>query len=815
MSPVCVCGAKSPRSIIRFIRTLLAILFFANLLAHYSATAASADEFALPGLQAPVQVYLDGYAIPHIYAQSWTDASRVLGYLHAGERLWQMDMLRRQASGNLAEVVGPDGLPGDTLMRQLGIRRSCEEIWKSDAIPAALRAELEAYTAGVNQKIKELGKDNLPLAFQALDYQPQPWSPVDSLAFSKYMGWDQSGTMDDLWFGGIVEKMGQAAAEELWPLDRPYEQPTVTVQADRAKLAHADMAPMTGLADTYFAAFRRLDGIGWLGRGGSFGSNNWAVDGTKTKSGKPMVCSDPHLGFMLPSIWYTAHLSVSGQNVVGVTFPGAPIVVIGHNDHLAWGMTNMQADAVDYFVETVDPQNPQRYQHRGQWKEMTRLVEKIPVRGAEPHELAIDSTVHGPIVHREPKAISLCWTGLGPTTDSVAFWEISRAKNLQGYLDGVAKLEVPALNVIYGDVHGNVAIHPCGRLPLRARGQGRIPLDGASGDNDWSGWIPRDELPLAVNPPEHFVASANGRPHPQGYPHYLGWMWDPSYRTRRIKHLLHEAKDLTVETMKPIQHDHFDEAARQFLPAMLKGVQPLEGSAGGKEVAAALDALSKWDYVANRDAVGPAIWLRWLERYRDAVWDDEWASRGIEKQGGSWGFCGENRREPMLEILEHMTREAPESPWFDDVRTPERETRDTLLRRTLVDAVGSLQKQFGPDMSRWTWKHINVLKIGSLARDAQLDRAGGPVVGDAFTLNPGGNVGHVGGGASWRMIVDFAHPTESVGVYPGGQSENPFSEHYDDQIALWAKGSYTSLHMVGQPEKLPPAAKKASLTFKP
>lgn len=779
------------------------------------AGAARAEEVKLPGLTAPVQVYLDGYDIPHIYAQSWTDASRVLGYLHASQRLWQMDMLRRQASGTLAEVVGPEGVPGDTLMRQLGIRRGCEQLWKSDAAPAAFRAELEAYAAGVNHKIQQLGADKLPLAFQALDYRPQPWSPVDSLAFSKYMGWDQSGTMDDLWFGGVVEKMGAAAAEQLWPLDRPYEQSTVTVQADRGKLTRAHLAPLPGMAETYLSAFRRLDGVGWLGRGGSFGSNNWAVDGTKTKSGKPIVCSDPHLGFMLPSIWYTAHLSVGGQNVVGVTLPGAPIIVIGHNDYLAWGLTNMQADAVDYFVETVDPQNPQRYQHRGEWKEMTRIVEKIAVRGAEPHELTIDSTVHGPLVHREPKAISLCWTGLGPTTDSIAFWEISRAKDIKGYLAGVAKLEVPALNVVYGDVQGNVAIHPCGRLPLRTRGQGRIPLDGASGENDWTGWIPREQLPLAVNPPEHFVASANGRPHPLGYPHYLGWMWDPSYRTRRIKQLLGDATDLTVDSMKPIQHDHFDEAAHQFLPAMLNGVAQMEISAGSTQVLAAVDALTKWDYVASRDAVGPTIWLRWLEKYRDAVWQDELASRGVEKQGGSWGFCGENRREPMLEVLEYLTREMPESHWFDDVNTPLRETRDAMLRKSLMEAVASLNQQFGTDLTKWTWKHINVLKIGSLARDAQLDRSGGPVVGDAFTLNPGSNVGHVGGGASWRMIVDFAHPAHSLGVYPGGQSEDPFSEHYDNQIALWAKGAYTDLHMVGSPDQLPAAAKKSSLTFKP
>ena len=474
----------------------------------------------------------------------------------------------------------------------------------------------------------------------------------------------------------------------------------------------------------------------------------------------------------------------------------------------------MQADAVDYYVETLDEQDPPHYLHQGQWKEVERIVEQIPVRGAEPQELIIDSTLHGPLVHRQPAAISLCWTGLGPTTDSIAFWEISRARNIQQFLAGLDKLEVPALNMVYADIHGNIAMHCCGRLPVRTRGQGRVPMEGASGDHDWRGWIPRAELPLAVNPPEHFVASANGRPHPLGYPHYLGWMWDPSYRTRRIKQLLAGASDLTIESMKPIQLDHYDEAASRFLPIMLQAMErPLEGESDSAELKAALEAVRAWDYVASRESLGPAIWLRWLEKYRDRVWGDDWEFFQIEPQDGSGGFTGENRREPMLEVLEFLTREMPDSPWFNDRRTAERENRDSLVRRSFVDAVASLQSQFGPDMTAWTWKHINILKIDSLTGDARLARQGGPVVGSAFTLNPGSNVGPVGGGASWRMIVDFGDPSGSIGVYPGGQSENPFSGQYADQIPLWAAGQYAPLHMLGSPDQLPASAKKKLLKF--
>jgi penicillin amidase len=767
---------------------------------------------SLPGLSAPVEVIRDPHGVPHIYAQTWTDASRVLGYLHATDRLWQMDLLRRRASGTTAEILGPGGLESDIMMRTLRIRRSCEELWNSQDLPADFRAELEAYAAGVNARILELG-DTLPAPFQMLGYQPADWTPVDTLAFSKYMGWDQSGTDDDLWFGMLVEKLGPTAVEELWPLERPYEIPTVSVQAPRdAPSAVSDLTPIPGASAAYLAAFERIERGGWFLRGGSFGSNNWAIDGSKTASGKPMVANDPHLGFMLPSLWYTAHLSVQGRNVAGATFPVGPVIVIGHNDAIAWGVTNLQADAVDYFVETPNPDDSTQYRHRGGWKKLVRTTETIPVKGADPKVLEIDSTVHGPVLHREGRMISLCWTGLVPTRDHLALWRIGRAQNLQDYLQALEDLSVPAMNLVYGDTAGNIAIHPTGDLPLRTRGQGRIPLDGASGEFDWRGMIPRREMPLAVNPVSHYVASANGRPQPLGFPHYLGWMWDPSYRTRRIHELLAAADGVTLEKMQAIQNDAYDLAARQFLPTMLAALGP-DDTADAVSAAAA-HAARNWDYVAQGPTAGPAVWLRWFEKYRDAVWKDEWVARGIQQPGGSWGFSGDNRREPMLEVLEFITREQPESHWFDDQATPERETRDEIIRRAWREAIPSLRQQLGDDLARWNWDQVNTLRLRSLASVEQLDRNGGPVAGDIFTLNPGSNVGTVGGGASWRMIVDFGAPKESLGVYPGGQSDDPASPWYDDQMRLWAKGEYVPLMM--QPaDKLPAQWRGQRTTFQP
>ena len=383
---------------------------------------------------------------------------------------------------------------------------------------------------------------------------------------------------------------------------------------------------------------------------------------------------------------------------------------------------------------------------------------------------------------------------------------------MKEFLAALDDLAVPALNIAYADVEGNIAMHPCGTLPLRTRGQGRIPMDGASGDNDWVGTIPRGELPLSLNPPEHFVASANGRPAPLGYPHYLGWMWDCSYRIRRINDMLAGADKLSIEAMKKIQCDAYDKAAERFVPTLVAALKDVKWDDPLAE--RALAKLAKWDFVADADATGPAIWLRWFSIYREQVWNDEWTSRGIHQPEGSWGFSGTNRREPMLEVLEYITREDPHSAWFDDRTTPQRESRDDIMRTSFVAAIAALRAQFGDDIAKWTWGQINILKIDSLSRQPELARTGLATVGTAYTVNPGGNIGTVGGGASWRMLVDLADPARSLGVYPGGQSENPASPFYSDLMEPWAKCEYLALDAVGTADRLPESARGKKLVFR-
>ena len=773
------------------------------------------SELRVSGLTAPAEVDRDRYGIPHIYARSTEDAYFTLGYLHATDRLFQMELFRRRASGTLAQIFGRPALEEDIFTRQLGLRRSVENAWRDPRFETKLKLEIVGYCAGVNARLRELEGRGFPEPFRSLRFTPAAWTPVDALVFLKYMAWDQSGTDTDVWMGMLVQKLGLERVEELFPLDRPYEVPTVAAVYDR-RMPAIGADRRSNFPAGYEDAARELHGRFVSGRFGSpfsFGSNNWAIDGKKSATGKPILANDPHLGFSLPSIWYTAHLVAPGLNVMGVTFAGSPYVIIGHNERVAWGFTNMQADAVDYFIEKMDEQHPHQYFFKGAWRNTERRVEQVAVRGEPPKQLEIESTVHGPLVTNHGARLALAWTGLGPTLDAMAIAHLSTARNLTDFREALKDLSVPALNVVYADADGNIAIAPHGALPIRKRGQGRWPVDGSSGDYDWVGVIPDDQLPFALNPPQHYVASANGRPAAVGYPHYLGWMWDASYRTRRIHELIGKHDRITIEQMKQFQMDAHDAAAEAFIPVLV-AVYDRKPS-GDATVKAAIDELRHWNFEATPESVAPTIWWAWFKKFPQAVWQDNFEAAGVEPWQGSWGFSSTNERLPIVEVLEYLTRENPNSPWFDDVRTPQVETRDDIIASSFAAAVEHLVKERGADVREWEWEKTNVLRLRSLLQQPALDRGGIAVRGDGFTLCPGGEGDEVSGGASWRMVVDLAHPERSFGVYPGGQSDDPTSPHYDDQVKPWAEGKYLPLLFYSTTQEFQAGEVESVLELKP
>lgn len=817
----------------------------AALVAFVAPIAAGAAPFAnLPAglpLDAPVEVIHDRRGVPHIYGQSIEDVHAVLGALHVRDRLWQMELQRRIASGTLAEVAGEGAFEQDRLMRALGIRRTCEEALRSGLLGPQVESSLLAYAEGVNAALAAIPDERLPSQFRALGIRPAPWTPVDSLAWTKYMGWDQSGSDTDLWLGEMVERLGADTVEELWPMERPYERAAIpnwrasgvpegmSIDGDRAAarggmdvldgVAEArsttsvqsiasiqSTASTTALGPAFRALGERLRAAGLLRVERSFGSNNWVVAGSRTVSGRPILANDPHLGLRIPSIWYAAHMVAPGMNVSGVTFAGSPFVVIGANDRIAWGLTNMQADAVDYFVETVDPENPARYLHRGRSKEFVERVEEIRVLGeAEPRKVVVRSTVHGPVEEVAGRRLSMQWTGLGVTLELRAIAGLNFARGLKDFLEAIRFLDIPAMNLVFADVEGNIALAPHGDLPVRGRGRGRVPADGASGEFDWTGFIPRDRLPLSINPPQGFLASANGRPVGGGYPYDLGALWDPSYRYRRIHDMLSKAERIAPEDMIRFQLDAYDKCAEEFVPVLLRAIEGApapESDPGGASSARAraIEVLRAWNFECLPDHPAPTIFAAWFNLFRESVWNDEWKARGFEMPGGSWGFSGDNRREPALEVLERMTREQPDSVWFDDRATSARETRDDILLRSFDLAMERLRAAHGDDPTAWRWGAVNRLRLRPMSPDPAFARGGMELASGPFTVNPGGDGGDVTAGASWRMIAALGSPAKVFGAYPGGQSEDPSSPAYDDWVQPWAIGGYHAIPMHARPE---------------
>ncbi len=773
-------------------------LIILSLLLALSAVAEAEDSpvprIVLGGLKAQVEVAIDVYGIPHIYAQNEADAMFALGYVHARDRLWQMDFSRRAAQGKLAEVMGPSALEHDTFMRTLGINRLAQKSVERVKGHRALYENMSAYAWGVNSYIAGIMPERLPPEFGSMDYQPGPWTPQDSLAIEKAMAWELCGSFDDLYLATLVEKLGQETVDELFPVDRYKEIPIIPPRA--AVAAGAGTAEPLESSNREHAsiheAYTRMAGMAShqfriLGGGNSFGSNNWVIDGTKSASGKPILASDPHFGFHLPSIWYAAHIVAEDLDVIGVTMPGLPIVLIGHNRHVAWGVTNTQADVTDFYLEQLNEENT-HYRYEGQWKPLHVFVETITVRGQEPRELTVYATEHGPVFSLSPTNLAIKWIGAEPDDDAHAFYLLNHAVDYDDFAAAMQTLNAPAMNFAYADANGMIAMWVAGLFPIRRSGLGRVPVDGASSAFEWTGFVPRIDTPHTVNPSEGYLASANQRPAPKQYPYYLGYEWDPGYRARRINQLLSSHEKISLEQMKAFQADVYDTAAESMLPHLIAACK--DDFEEGKLYAQVLEILAAWDFHTTTDSSAPTIWWKWLDRFRDAVWEDEWKAAGIESPSESWGHTDLNKWQPPLEVLEQLVAEKPTSKWFDDVSTENRETLRECASQSLRDAVDELRENLGIDTSEWRWGALNRLRIDHLSGDPLFGRAGHPLSGSDLTLCARGSGGDVTSGSTWRMVVDFSDLAGAVGIFPGGQSGNPQAPHYDDLIDIWARDEY-------------------------
>jgi penicillin G amidase len=723
-------------------------------------------EIDVAGIAAPVEILRDRHGIAHIFAASEADAQFALGFVHAQDRLWQLEMNRRIGSGRVAELVGAAALDTDRFLRTLGVRRVAEANVRH--LDADTRKILSAYAAGVNAFLAT--KPVLPLEFWLLRAAPEPWSEVDTAAWAKMMAWDLGGNWrSELLRLQLARRLPSAAIEQFlpaYPGDTPPPLP--------------DLRELYGGMEKQPAQVSEAQSI--IGA-----SNSWVVSGAHTASGKPLLANDPHLGLSAPNIWYLAQLHAPGLDAIGATLPGMPGIVIGRNARIAWGATNTGPDVQDLYLERLDGRT------------LSARQETIKVKGAEDVQITVRVSRHGPVISdalqsaldATPRgyALAMAWTALAEDDASLAaLVRLGRARDWHEFVEATKSLHAPQQNLSYADVEGNIGFIAPARVPVRKPQnalRGLAPAPGWDVRYDWDGYIPFDELPRALNPSAGAIVTANHKIVPAGYRHHITDEWDVPYRARRIEDLLKEVKAHDVASFRRMQMDAVSLAAREMLPLMLSIRSDAE----------VVRRLAAWDGAMAADRSEPLIFDAWWRELARAVYADELGP----------AFAG--RWRPRVEFMKKVLEE--KSAWCNDVRTPRIESCDELLNLSLDKALADVHRRYGDD-AVWGSAHEARLRHRPFSRVAGLNHVFDirvPSAGGSYTINRGemdwGDEAEPFANrhaSSLRAIYDLGDPQASVFIMPGGQSGNPLSAHYRDLAPLWARGEY--LPMISDRKRL-------------
>jgi len=734
-------------------------------------------------LQQPVEVYRDSYGVPHLFAANELDLFRAQGFVVAQDRLWQMDLARRAATGTLSEVFGRRTVEDDKFFRLVGfarIARTCVAQLSDES-----RAMLQAYADGVNAYMA-MHKDSLPVEFSLLRYDPKPWTIEDSIALTKLLAWRLSLSWKvDLVLQRLVDKLGMARARELFPVLSGQPPYVVTASADAFWSAarmflSAGASAMTNLAAT----------------GGRPGSNAWVVSGDRTASGQAMLANDPHLEMTVPSVWYQVHLAAGDIDVAGVTMPGIPGVMIGRNRHIAWGVTSGMIDDVDFYRETVHPDSTALYLVGQRWHMMSRFTEEIRVKDQPPVSVDIRFTRNGPVISGyHPAAdseavISMRWVGQQPDDGLLTVLQVMKATDWQTFSTALQHLAVPAQNYLFASAEGDIGYHLAGRIPIRTKANGTLPHNGRGTTGQWRGYIPFDDLPHSLNPRQGFIVAANNAIVDARYPYYLSNLWEPPWRAVRIGRLLAQRDELTRADFKEMQMDVESEYSKKVLPMLLHAVQARLTRAPNDTLADLYHLIKDWDGVENHDSVAATIFHAFFLKLTENTLKDE---------------MGETLYQHYVRFVNVpfrvMTRllDKHNASWFDDVDTPEAETVPDMLARSLLDAGTMLRKMAGESVFDWRWGALHQLTLrhplGSVSPLDQLLNIGPlPAAGSVVTIHNSqyefDRPFEVSLAPSARQIVDWSVPDSMFSIIAPGQSGQWMSPHYDDQVGLWQQGGY-------------------------
>jgi len=778
----------------------------------------------LEGLTSSVEIYRDKDGIPHIYAQTEEDMFFAQGYVHAQDRFWQMEFWRRIGFGRLAEMFGEGVLGTDIYLRTVGFAHIAQQEYEQ--IDADSRRILDAYAAGVNayilnRKPSKLGLEFSLLKLNGVEFEIEPWKPTNSLTWIKVMSQDLGSNMEEeLENIERIRTVGLSMAAEFLTPYRDDEMPYIVTDEE---LVVADkrhpVSGFTALSEEHVSAIAKLETVfvgGFdpaeslvFGGPGGIGSNNWVITGSLTSTGTAMLANDAHLGAQMPSIWYEIGIHCTESNgrefnVRGFSFPGFPGVVVGHNDDIAWGITNLYPDTQDLYIERINPENPNQYEVNGEWIDMELTSEEIIVHDEdEPYRLLVRSTRHGPIVtdhgfmldysgfgitpqkpfpeNLEFTALSLRWTALQPSTALKSLIMINRARNFEEFREALRYWDTASQNFVYADIEGNIGYQAPGRIPIRAKGEGFLPAPGWTDDYEWTGYIPYDELPYLYNPAKGYIVTANNPVVSDNYPYFIGADYSPGYRAKRIVDMIKaDADGISIEDMKKMQGDDLNLSALEVLP-YLKAV-----SFEDEDLETAKEFLLNWDSRMDMDSPQAALYGYFWQKLIEGTFKDQL----IEKL---WPPGTGN----MLGLMYRLLQD-PESRWWDDVTTLDViETRGDILNSAFDKAYENGIEELGENPADWRWGDIHTVEF----RNQSFGESGIGPIEAIFNRGPvavSGGLSQVNR-ADWkhdepfkaktitsmRQVIDLGNLSDSLMMHTTGQSGHPGHRHYDDLIDPW------------------------------
>ncbi|MDZ7994544.1 MAG: penicillin acylase family protein [Nostoc sp. EfeVER01] len=780
----------------------------------------------IPQLKAEVTVQRDKWGIPHIYAANSHDLFMAQGYIHAQDRFWQMDFWRHIGSGRLSEMFGSSQVDTDKYLRTMGWAKVAQQ--EIQEMNAEMKAYLQAYADGVNAYLREHQGSALSLEYTVLKflnpgYQPEPWQILHSLTWGKVMAYDLGRNFErEIERAILLKTLNPNQVEELFP---PYPQDLPVIlpkfqkkenrgtqrqgntqsylPASSSLLDSPDVLPALESITKPMMALEQLIGPTGIG----IGSNSWVISGQRTATGKPILANDPHLGVQIPSIWYEVGLHCTPKNaecpynVSGFSFAGMIGVIIGHSDRIAWGVTNVQSDVMDLYIEKINPKNPNQYEVNGKWVDMQLVPETIQVAGSQSIVQTVRYTRHGPILSDvspnlkqfQPSqslelpqnyAVALRWTALEPSKLGYAVPQINRAQNWQEFRTAASNYDVPAQNLVYADIDGNIGYQMPGKFPIRAQGDGRYPVPGWTDEYEWQGYIDFEKLPKSFNPPQGYIATANNLVMRE-YPYLITADWVYGYRAQRIVEMIsQQTQPISLKGVQRIQGDDRNLNAQTLVP-LLQSI-----TVDTPRLQAAQKLLQDWNLQLGMTSPVAALFEVFWKHLLADTFHDQLPEKYFPHGGDRW-----------YAVVANLVKQ-PNSAWWDNRNTPKVENRDQILRQSFIEAVNELERIQSKDPNNWNWGKLHTItfrnatlgKSGVAPIEALFNRGAFATSGNGETVNANrwraNKSFEVTDIPSLRMIVDLGNLDNSVAIHTPGQSGHAFHRHYNDMVEPWRKIEY-------------------------